>query len=184
MENVDVKKMMEENINLTYSTLNKYFFQYRNDEDFQELALIGLWEACKTFDENKKNSFSTYAVKCIKNRILNEIKKDRELSNNIEIVSLDNPITADGKTTYKENFENHNLLRNVVNKEYDFKKAFESLTSEERKLFNYFLSDLSHSEIAKKYGASRQAIERKFKKIKRKMSKELGCENAWVRTQN
>ena len=59
---------------LVYHVLNKKFPMSRFDDDFQQIARLGLWKACLRYDETK-SKFSTYAVPAIENEIKMELRK-------------------------------------------------------------------------------------------------------------
>ena len=48
---------------------------------------LGLLNAIKTFKEDKKASFKTYASRCIQNSVINSLKKSTNI--NLNLVSLD-----------------------------------------------------------------------------------------------
>ena len=59
---------------LVCHVLNKKFPMNRFDDDFQQIARLGLWKACLRYDETK-SKFSTYAVPAIENEIKMELRK-------------------------------------------------------------------------------------------------------------
>ena len=61
-------------------------------DDLQSLALLGLVKAAKAFDEERGYKFSTFAIKIMRNEILQEVRRQRKQRNQ---VSLNSPF-ADG----------------------------------------------------------------------------------------
>ena len=92
----------ESNVGLVYRVVNEDFASYvRFREDIEQEGMLGLWTACQTFDETRGTAFSTYATKCIKNRIAMYLRK--ELAYRSRVLSLDKLIDEDkGLATFVE----------------------------------------------------------------------------------
>lgn len=174
----DIEKMIEENKNLTYFTLNKYFPKYSNDEDMKEIALIGLWKACKEFKEDKKICFSTFAINVIKNKIINAIRYNNRAIFKCEIASLDNTVNGNLSLTHISNLENPHLLNSMLAKEYFVVEAVQKLSEEEKEFFLMVVNGYGERELATVYKVSRQTINNRLNKIRRKLLAEMGVENA------
>ena len=67
-------KYFDENYKLIFFTLNRFYPNNANDEDYQQNAAIGLWKACLYYDP-EKSTFSSYAVNSIKNEIADTIRR-------------------------------------------------------------------------------------------------------------
>lgn len=46
----DIEKMVEDNKNLVFYTIARYFPNYKTDEDVIQTGMIGLWYACQRGD--------------------------------------------------------------------------------------------------------------------------------------
>lgn len=68
------KKLVEENMNLVYFTLSRYYPWLLQDEDVRSVGMIGLMIAAQKW-EPSRGKFSTFAVKVIKREISNEWRK-------------------------------------------------------------------------------------------------------------
>ena len=68
------KKLVEENMNLVYFTLSRYYPWLLQDEDVRSVGMIGLMLAAQKW-EPSRGKFSTFAVKVIKREISNEWRK-------------------------------------------------------------------------------------------------------------
>lgn len=77
------KPTVEENRGLVYKVFNTRFSKYRYiEEDLIQEGLIALWTACEKFDASRGLAFSTFAVTCIKNAMLNYLAKERRYRSN------------------------------------------------------------------------------------------------------
>nr|WP_263324349.1 sigma-70 family RNA polymerase sigma factor [Neobacillus sp. Marseille-Q6967] len=52
---------------------------YKNQEEFYQTGLIGLWEASQSFDE-RKGKFSNYAYTYMKGKMLSQLTKDQHFT--------------------------------------------------------------------------------------------------------
>ena len=81
----DEKQFIEENMNLVYFLIQKYYPAFIHDSDIIQCGMVGLCEAANRFDESK-SKFSNYA----KNRILGAIKDELRRRNKYSCeISLD-----------------------------------------------------------------------------------------------
>lgn len=72
MINLD-REFIEQNMNLVYYIIHKYYPAFSKDEDVIQSGMLGLCKASLHYDE-RKGKFSTYAGATIKNEIVNELK--------------------------------------------------------------------------------------------------------------
>ena len=89
------------NMKLAYNTAWKMKSTGIELEDLQSLALLGLVKAAKAFDEEREYKFSTFAIKIMRNEILQEVRRQRKQRNQ---VSLNSPI-AEGLYTLADVIE-------------------------------------------------------------------------------
>lgn len=108
MECSEETRLIEENINLVYYTVRKYFY---NNEDYYDLGMIGLIKGVKSYDKNK-GAISTYLMKCIKNEIMMRYRRDK---NPKDCLSLD----YDTENTKLSNLisDNTNIEDEILKKE-------------------------------------------------------------------
>ena len=99
---------------LVYSTVGKFGLSKcsTNYDDYFSDGTFGLIKAVLTYDSSRDNTFSTYALKCIKNEILMGIRKNKKWNNIIsiyeeipgsEILVVENQLVADFKANIEEN---------------------------------------------------------------------------------
>lgn len=67
------EELVINNLGLVPYTINQMNLKY-NYEDYYDAGVDGLITASSKFDENQKCKFSTFAISCIKNEILKEIR--------------------------------------------------------------------------------------------------------------
>ena len=150
-----------ENEALVYHVLHKKFSMSRFDDDFQQIARLGLWKACLRYDENK-GKFSTYAVPAIENEIKMELrKKSRKL---IEI-SLDDLIRdtsddTDGLTIFGICIGDQDV--GFV----DTIWADKELTARQKRILSLLYNGMVQADIAREIGISQTMISREVTKIR------------------
>lgn len=145
------------------------------------IGLVGLIKSVDTFDISKNYSFSTYAVKCINNEILQFMKKGKKYIFDQSLytpIGIDNDgkekkiediledITSDFVSDYEDTIA-HNEIRKIV---YD-------LPDKEREiiLLYFGFSDKLYTqcEISQKLNISQSQISRLIKKILKKVRLQL-----------
>ena len=89
----DAEALFLQNMELAHFTLWRRFPDRAKDEDSVQIALLGLWKACLTYDEGR-GAFSTYAVSCCCHEILREYRDHRQ---RLDVLSMEES-TADGLT--------------------------------------------------------------------------------------
>ena len=87
MIEIDREKLAEDNMNLVYYVIRKYYPTFIANEEVVQSGMYGLAKACKTFDPDKGIKFSTYAVKGIRTYVLDAI--DKEIKRTNQEISLD-----------------------------------------------------------------------------------------------
>lgn len=94
MSEQEIEQKIIDNEKLVYFVINRHFSDFRNDDDIVQCGRIGLWQACKRYDD-EKSKFSTYAVKCIFNEILEEIRNRNKGFGKCYVTSLDEVIGSE-----------------------------------------------------------------------------------------
>ena len=126
----ELRAKLSEQINahkkLVHHIVNKYKYTGVSEADLFMEGLIGLFTSIQKFDPSKKVSFSTYAYYWIRGKILRYLHTVKKPSNNMDIVSYENPICIDGyfnhstsDVLYHHEEEDHNqeyekILRIVI----------------------------------------------------------------------
>lgn len=94
------EELVKNNLNLVYLVIRKLGIFTDIDIHYSE-GLIGLLEACRTYDSSKGYTFSSYATLCIKHAIFKQFKSQftNKRRINYETVSLNEPMFDDDETT-------------------------------------------------------------------------------------
>jgi len=90
LEEKIVSISVEDHIGLALKCASRYVknsIEVRDSEEYS-IALIGLWDAASTYDPHINDAFSTYAWKCMRNRILDSFKFNQRKKRNIPLVRI------------------------------------------------------------------------------------------------
>lgn len=149
------EERFEQNIKLVYDILNKKFPEYRFDEDFQQIAMIGLWKACLSYDESNYK-FTTYAYPCIRNEILMELRKSKRRTKQVSLEYLTDKI------------DDHFIELSINDPDYvDLEPYYRKLNSRRRVIIECLYEGMSYAEIAKYMGYSRAYIYKEIYEIRK-----------------
>lgn len=132
-------------------------------EDIVSIGTIALVKAAITLDKSKKDAFSTYASRSIKNEILRYFKKKNKYKNE---VSMENVLGEDGKGNNLRLLDiiedpNSDFVQNIANKEECVKLinlVLNCLRGKKRIIFLYSIGGLSQREIAKRLKISQNRV--------------------------
>ncbi len=136
------------------------------DDLFQE-GLIGLNSAVCSFNENAGASFRTFAVRCIRNRMVSAVRKANSSGNLISNSALPLSEQTDTPSSYYTEPENAlaagERLREILS-------SIESeLTELERNVLSLYLEDKSYEEISKCLGITIKACDNAMQRVRRKL---------------
>ena len=87
------QKLIEHNLRLVVYVAKKFSSTDIDVEDLISIGSLGLIKAVNSYKSDKNIKIATYASKCIENEILMHLRK---ISKQKQVVSLDEPINADG----------------------------------------------------------------------------------------
>ena len=132
-----------------------YFFYGGDKEDVLQEAMIGLLKAINAYDENKNASFTTFAILCIKRQIITAIKSSNSGKNKILNMAMYSPETEDNSNIAYEtkSFNFYNPEEIYLSKErFRLLNQYlkNNLSKMENEIFEYMLSEMTYTEIAKK----------------------------------
>lgn len=150
-----------ENEALVYHVLNKKFPMSRFDDDFQQIARLGLWKACLRYDETK-GKFSTYAVPAIENEIKMELRKMGR-----------KPIEVSLEALVKDTDENSERLTisGILIGEQDvgFVDTIwvdKELTDRQKRILSLLYDGMVQADIAREIGISQTTVSKEVAKIR------------------
>lgn len=156
---VNRQKLFEDNLNLVYFVIRKYYPNLIYDEDIIQCARIGLWQASESWEEGK-SKFSTYATKCIRNALSVEF---RQRNRQPKCISMETERYTNHGTTYT-------IADSLVGQEdidyVDIDSVYTKLNQKEREILKLYEAGLTMKEIGERLGCSKQAVSLRFRKIK------------------
>lgn len=153
------QQLIEDNMDLVYFIIRKYYPKYIDDEDIIQCGMVGLCIAAEKWDE-EKGAFSTYASTNIRYAIWNEFRRYRNKHSGV--LSLDYEYyDEDEPKTFKDTIVGEDGVDIV-----DYQALYDKLTPTEKKIFDYTLDGLSNVDIGKKIGLSRQRVSHYLRKIR------------------
>lgn len=163
---------MEENINLVYYILNKYFkrYQYLKDDLISE-GFLALCRAEKYFDESKGIKKSTYLSKAIYMAMYKYLKKEQKHNNN---VSLYAPIRGAENLDLIDQIPGPDLIDDFLTNEVVSQIIKTETTDKEKQILDLYSQGYTQKQIAKKMETYQTQISRTMKRIKKKCAKEMG----------
>lgn len=162
---------IEERNSLIVDNLKLVYYQYSRKfsslplekEDIISIGILGLIKAIDNYKKEKGYAFSTYALKCVDNEILQAIRKNRCLTS----VSLTDIIYED--LSYADiisdniNIEEEYLYNEII---FNIKDIVDKLDEKDRYIYKLYFVNLSNQkEIAKKINLSQAYISRRINKI-------------------
>ena len=164
--------------------VSKYFMVGAERDDIVQEGLIGLFKAIKMYNQNKNNSFKSFANMCIERQLITAIKSstrqkhmplnsylslnasayDNEEENGIELINtLDNKMVEDP-------------LETVMKKEYyeQIESSIEkSLSTFEKQVLDGYVKGYSYVTIAKKLDSPVKSVDNAIQRIRKKAIKNM-----------
>ena len=146
--------------------MNEYGDFSMDKEEMKQIAIIGLYEACQKYKDDKGMSFSSFSYMVIHSRITNYFKENAKVYD-YEFYSLD--------------VEHNNMFRKaerVADSAYNYHKQQEfekelleflkSVTEEDRKIISLKREGLPYKEIGKRLNISTKRISNRLQALKKK----------------
>lgn len=155
-------ELFHENEKLVYHVINRYYPTFVGNDDVEQEALLGLWKACDTYDENKNLQFSTYACTVIINTIrmyLRTILKPSDIlreAESLDANAFNDPNSPDRYDTYGVDME-----------WLDSKGFMYHLTPRQKRIVCLRIKGYTMRRIAEKLGVSYTLIWRELKRIRK-----------------
>lgn len=163
----EIEEMLEENLQLVPLVISRRFPTFICDDDIFQIGYIGLWNACKNYDESKNAKFSSYAVQAIKNEIIKHFRslQMKKRCPPMPLVSLDCFVLDDDKSVGE-------WITGTDFEWLDFEGFYNSLTARQKLIVKMRIIDkASCQEIGDCFGISRERIRQELVKIKEKFDK-------------
>ncbi len=154
----EVNRLFNDNIRLVDMVINRYYTNFRQDDDVKQIGLIGLWQATKYYDANK-SKFSTYATKAIYNEIATYLKEN---SPKVEMIYFEDNLPGQKTVFWKDTIADTKM---DLNKNVDYIAAKEALQKyflkqkpKKQKVIRLAVKGYKEVEIARKMGISTQRV--------------------------
>ncbi len=160
------EEMFECNKLLAYKITNTYLVNYQKEyEDIKQLALIGLWKAVQTYNQEKKRSFSSYAYKVIHNEINSYLRKNKKYFNVQHFSDLIYENITLGDILESE----QNLIvekENNIDNEIYIKYISQNIKNEkDKRIIKLYLKGYTQQKIAKELNVSQSHVSRRIKRL-------------------
>ena len=137
-------------------------------EDLYQEGLIGVVAAARSYNADKGASFATYANRCIKNRMINAIKKlDKGITEALDD-DFENEC-ADKSEIIPDNIIERRERLGEINA-----KMASVLSDKEWRVFMLFSMGLGYDEIGRDLGMSEKQVNNAMQRARRKLRAELG----------
>ncbi len=152
------------------SLARPYFLTGGDSEDLIQEGMLGLLNAIRRFDPQEETSFKTFAVLCIRRRLISVLRKAAGTKN----VSLDDCLSLES-SLFDETLSRNDNLRGpeelLIDRE-EAQKRYHNLllllSAYEQSVLRCFLRGMSYREIAEITKRSEKAVDNAVQRIRRK----------------
>ena len=160
---------------------NKFFMVGSEKDDMVQEGYIGLYKAIKSYNDEKQNSFKTFAGVCIERQLITAVKN----SNRQKHIPLNSSLSLNSEA-YDENDNTEMMeildtrktgedpLDIITQREYFtvVEKAIDDSLSEfEKKVLVHYKNGESYAEIAKKLQSKVKSVDTAIQRIRKKAIK-------------
>lgn len=164
------QQLIEDNMNLVYYVINKYYPTYICEEDVIQEGMVGLCKAANSYDSDK-GIFSTFACHCILNQIRYYFRQNSKHYNVLSYEGVINNVEDESITFLDTISGDKDVDLGVIN----FRMFYDKLSESDQKFLD-LLADHTECEIGEILGISQSGISRKKMKLKKKWRKFNGTD--------
>lgn len=168
--------------NLVNMKVGKYFIIGAEKEDIIQEGMIGLYKAVKSYEDDKQNSFKSFANLCIERQLITAIKtsnRQKHMPLNSSL-SLNMPVYENDENIPLIEFFNSKTVEDpldtITKKEY-YKlienKMDKHLSNFEKKVLKSFIDGESYVKIAEELDAPVKSIDNAIQRIRKKATKNI-----------
>lgn len=168
--------------NLVDMKVSKFFIIGAEKEDIAQEGMIGLYKAIKSFNNEKENSFKSFANMCIERQLITAIKtsnRQKHIPLNSSISLNSNAYDDENDTELLEKLDMQVLedpLDTITKKEY-YKtietKIDETLSDFEKQVLQRYARGESYVYIAEKLAAPVKSVDNAIQRIRKKANKNI-----------
>jgi RNA polymerase sporulation-specific sigma factor len=163
------EQLMAKYKNAVLMSARRFFLSGGDTEDLVQEGMCGLYSAMVSYDISQGNSFATYATSCIKNRILDAVKrgnsyKNSPLNGSLPIIDVSEKLCDEGDNPEDKviNNETESEFLNAMKK---------TLSPFEYKVMVMYIDGFTMAEISEKLGRAFKSIDNAIMRSKKKLQK-------------
>ena len=154
--------------NAVKAICRQFFLVGGDEEDLMQEGMIALFGCISEYDP-KFGAFGPYASRCVKNRVIDAVRKSGRNKNKPLADFVDVQSISDGELLSSSDTNPETLYLSAEGEKLILKSIDENLSDGEKSLFLLFLDGLSYSEIAAKTELSAKQVDNRLEKIKKKL---------------
>ena len=176
--------LLEKYKNLVNIKVSKYFMIGAEKEDILQEGMIGLFKAIQSFNEEKQNSFKSFANICIERQLITAIKSSNRQKHmplntylSLNTAAYDN--NEDDSVELIDTFNNKTAedpLETIMKKEYysEVEEAInKNLSKFEKQVLDRYLKGESYVTIAKRLDSPVKSVDNAIQRIRKKATKNM-----------
>lgn len=163
--------------------VSRYFIVGAEREDIMQEGLIGLYKAIRNYDDDKQNSFKSFANLCIERQLITAIKSSNRQKhmplNSYLSLNMSAYDEEDDNTSIYEVFD-ANLVEDPLDTitKMEYYKSVESvieksLSDFERQVLTELINGNSYVSIAEKLDAPVKSVDNAIQRIRKKTIKNM-----------
>lgn len=176
--------LLEKYKELVNMKVGKYFMIGAEKEDIIQEGMIGLYKAIKNFNQEKENSFKTFANLCIERQLITAIKtsnrqKHMPLNSYLSLNTAAYDNNEEDSVELIDTFNSDTTedpLETVMKKEY-YERVHnnieKSLSKFEKQVLDRFIRGESYNIIAKKLDSPVKSVDNAIQRIRKKAIKNI-----------
>ncbi len=127
-------------------------------EDLLQEGLIGLFQAVLAYDGARGAAFSTFAYRCVRNRLLSALSE-----------AADPPPAFPGREEAASQGDPQEILQSRENLQALSARARECLSKREREVLRLYLEGLTYREIAGALETTEKSVDNAMQRVRRKL---------------
>ena len=176
--------LLEKYKELVNIKVGRYFLIGAEREDVMQEGMIGLFKAIKSFDQEKQNSFKSFANICIERQLITAIKtsnrqKHMPLNSYLSLNTAAYDNNEEDSVELIDTFNSNTIedpLETVMKKEYyeQMQNNIEkSLSKFEKQVLERFIKGESYTVIAKRLDSPVKSVDNAIQRIRKKAIKNM-----------
>ncbi len=156
--------------------ISKYKILPRDYDDALQEGRLGLLKAINAYEDNKGANFTSFASLCIDRQILSFLRNQGRKKNKIHqySYSLDaypTEIEISKLSHLQNNVESYILTK--IHYEHVYKKVLLKMSNLEKKVYHYYLTGYTISELSEEYQIPKKQVYVIIAKAKKKIEQKL-----------